>query len=140
MTEVLRKFIKDVGFEKEISTEETDEKVMKARMLNLSELANMMSYFEEEWDSEGKPTLFDFIARLSLLTNDDDSNETDKRDNRIQLMTMHLSKGLEFEVVFLVGIEEGIIPNSRVIEESQNVDEERRTFPTPRNGARGGKR
>ena len=82
--------------------------MMKARMLNLSELANMMSYFEEEWDSEGKPTLFDFIARLSLLTNDDDSNEKDARDNRVQLMTMHLSKGLEFEVVFLVGIEEGI--------------------------------
>lgn len=128
MTEVLRKFIKEIGFEKEISTEETDEKVMKARMLNLSELANMMSYFEEEWDSEGKPTLFDFIARLSLLTNDDDSNEKDARDNRVQLMTMHLSKGLEFEVVFLVGIEEGIIPNSRVIDEGQTVDEERRLF------------
>ena len=43
-------------------------------------------------------------------------------------MTMHLSKGLEFEVVFLVGIEEGIIPNSRVIDEGQTVDEERRLF------------
>lgn len=128
MTEILRKLIKDVGFEKEISSEETEEKVIKARMLNLSELTNMMSYFEEEWDSENKPTLFDFIARLSLLTNDDDSNEKETRDNRIQLMTMHLSKGLEFDVVFLVGLEEGIIPNSRVLEEDQSVDEERRLF------------
>lgn len=49
-------------------------------------------------------------------------------DNRIQLMTMHLSKGLEFDVVFLVGIEEGILPNSRVIDEGQSIDEERRLF------------
>lgn len=125
MSEVLRHLISEVGFEKEISLEEDDEKVIKARMMNLSELVNMMAYFEEEWEGENKPGLFDFITRLSLLTSEDEPN-SDARDNRVQLMTMHLSKGLEFDVVFLVGMEEGIIPSSRVLEESQNVDEERR--------------
>jgi DNA helicase II / ATP-dependent DNA helicase PcrA len=125
MTETLKKFIKDIGFEREFSLEETDEKVIKARMYNLSEFVNMMSFFESDWDAEGKPNLFDFIYRLSLLTIDDD-NEKKERDDRIQLMTMHLSKGLEFDVVFLVGLEEGVLPSLRTIEETNSVDEERR--------------
>jgi DNA helicase-2/ATP-dependent DNA helicase PcrA len=124
LTETLKKLIKEINFEKEFSLEENDEKVIKARMLNLSEFINMLSYFESDWENENKPTLYDFLYRLSLLTNDEDTKE--ERDNRVQLMTMHLSKGLEFEVVFLIGIEEGIIPSSRTLSEMGDVDEERR--------------
>ncbi len=127
LTETLKKFIKDIGFEKEFSLEESNEKVIKARMLNLSEFINMMYYFESEWDEKQKPTLFDFLQRLSVLTLDEEP-EKKERDERVQLMTMHLSKGLEFDVVFLIGLEEGIIPSSRTIDESNIVDEERRLF------------
>jgi DNA helicase II / ATP-dependent DNA helicase PcrA len=123
LSEVLKNLIKEVSFETEISMEEDDEKVIKARMLNLSELVNMMSYFEIDWDEEGKPTLFDFLMKLSILSDDDDNDS--KEDSRVQLMTMHLSKGLEFDSVFLSGMEEGILPSSRSTDDS-GIEEERR--------------
>ncbi|MCL8266263.1 ATP-dependent helicase [Leptospira weilii] len=122
----LREFIQEVGIEKEILLEEKDEKVAKARSFNLSELVNMMSYFEENHDSPEKPTLFDFINRLNLLMEDESPSDEDKKDNRIQLLTIHQSKGLEFESVYVPGMEEGILPNSRVLTEESSVDEERR--------------
>ena len=123
MSEVLKNLIKEVSFETEISMEEDDEKVIKARMLNLSELVNMMSYFEIDWDGEGKATLFDFLMKLSILSDDDDNDS--KEDTRVQLMTMHLSKGLEFDSVFLSGMEEGILPSSRSTDD-MGIEEERR--------------
>ena len=123
MSEVLKNLIKEINFETEISMEEDDEKVIKARMLNLSELVNMMSYFEIDWDGEGKPTLFDFLMKLSILSDDDDNDS--KEDSRVQLMTMHLSKGLEFDSVFLSGMEEGILPSSRSTDDL-GIEEERR--------------
>jgi DNA helicase-2/ATP-dependent DNA helicase PcrA len=126
MSEVMRQLVKDVGIEKEMSLEEEDEKVLKARMLNISELINMLSYFESEWEEEGKPTLFDFIVRLSLLNSDDDISQENREENKVQMMTMHLSKGLEFDAVFLVGLEEGIIPSSRSMETEDDISEERR--------------
>lgn len=121
-----REFIQEVGIEKEILLEEKDEKVAKARTFNLSELVNMMSYFEENHDSPEKPTLFDFINRLNLLMEDENPSDEDKEDNRVQLLTIHQSKGLEFESVYVPGMEEGILPNSRVLTEESSVDEERR--------------
>jgi DNA helicase-2/ATP-dependent DNA helicase PcrA len=123
MSEVLKNLIKEVNFETEISMEEDDEKVIKARMLNLSELVNMMSYFEIDWDGEGKATLFDFLMKLSILSDDDDNDS--KEDARVQLMTIHLSKGLEFDSVFLSGMEEGILPSSRSTDD-MGIEEERR--------------
>ncbi|PJZ52693.1 ATP-dependent helicase [Leptospira adleri] len=121
-----REFIQEVGIEKEILLEEKDEKVAKARTFNLSELVNMMSYFEENHDSPEKPTLFDFINRLNLLMEDETPSDDDKEDNRVQLLTIHQSKGLEFDSVYVAGLEEGILPNSRVLTEESSVDEERR--------------
>ncbi|TGN18210.1 ATP-dependent helicase [Leptospira idonii] len=120
---VLKEMITQIGFEREISLEESEEKVIKARIYNLSELVNMLSYFESE-ERESKPSIFDFLQRLALLMEDDPKEE--EKDRRVQLLTMHQSKGLEYDLVFLVGLEEGILPNSRVIEEGEVVDEERR--------------
>lgn len=121
---ILREMITQIGFEKMISQEEDDEKVVKARIYNLSELVNMLSFFEDEEGREEKPTIFDFLQRLVLLM--EDEPKEDEEDRRVQLLTMHQSKGLEFDLVFLVGLEEGILPNSRVIEIGEAVDEERR--------------
>lgn len=126
MAEALKNLIKEVGFEKEILNEVEDEKVLKARMLNLSEVVNMLAYFENEWEEENKPGLFDFLMRISLVTSDEENETLDSE--RVQLMTMHLSKGLEFNCVFLVGIEEGILPSSRTGESDEGIDEERRLF------------
>ncbi|WP_411823008.1 ATP-dependent helicase [Leptospira sp. 'Mane'] len=120
---VLKEMITQIGFEREISIEESDEKVSKARIFNLSELVNMLAFFENE-EREEKPKIFDFLQRLALMMEDEPKEE--EKDRRVQLLTMHQSKGLEYDLVFLVGLEEGILPNSRVIEEGEAVDEERR--------------
>jgi DNA helicase II / ATP-dependent DNA helicase PcrA len=124
MAETLKNLIKEVGFEKEFTNEEDDEKVIKARMLNLSEVVNMLAYFEREWEEENKPNLFDFLLRIALVTSDDEDES--QEENRVQMMTMHLSKGLEFDCVFLVGLEEGILPSSRSSDTQDGIDEERR--------------
>jgi DNA helicase II / ATP-dependent DNA helicase PcrA len=124
---ILRELILDSGLEKEIQLEEPDEKVAKARIYNLNELVNMMSFFEDDPDREEKASIYDFLARLALLMEDDQRDE-ENEDRRIQLLTIHQSKGLEFEMVYVVGIEEGILPNARVIDEANDVDEERRLF------------
>ncbi|WP_086446839.1 ATP-dependent helicase [Leptospira venezuelensis] len=120
----LRELIADLGLEKEIVLEEKEEKVAKARIYNMSELVNMLAFFEENNDSGEKPTLFDFINRLAMLMEDEPNDE--KEDNRVQLLTIHQSKGLEFESVYVVGLEEGILPSGRATVEDQSVDEERR--------------
>ncbi|TGK19434.1 damage-inducible protein [Leptospira fluminis] len=120
----LRELIGDLGLEKEIILEEKEEKVAKARIYNMSELVNMLAFFEENNETGEKPTLFDFINRLAMLMEDEPSDE--KEDNRIQLLTIHQSKGLEFESVYVVGLEEGILPNGRISSEENSVDEERR--------------
>jgi DNA helicase-2/ATP-dependent DNA helicase PcrA len=124
---ILRELILETGMEKEILLEEPDEKVAKARIYNMNELVNMLSFLEDDPDREEKVTIFDFLARLALLMEDDQKDE-ENEDKRIQLLTIHQSKGLEFETVYVVGIEEGILPNSRVVDEQNDVDEERRLF------------
>lgn len=124
---VLRELILETGMEKEILLEEPDEKVAKARIYNMNELVNMLSFLEDDPDREEKVTIFDFLARLALLMEDDLKDE-ENEDKRIQILTIHQSKGLEFETVYVVGIEEGILPNSRVVDEKNDVDEERRLF------------
>ncbi len=126
MSLVLKELIQQVGLENAIRLEEEEEKIAKARIYNLSELVNMMSFFEAEEDKEEAPTLFSFLIRLSLLMEDDPKEEEGKEDRRVQLLTMHQSKGLEFDLVFVVGLEEGILPNSRVMDNPESVDEERR--------------
>lgn len=124
LSDVLKNLIKELKFDIEFANEENDEKVIKARMLNLSELVNMMVYFEMDWDNEDRPTLFDFLLRISLLNEDQENNDDDEK---IQLMTIHLSKGLEFDTVFISGLEEGILPSSRN-QENEGIEEERRLF------------
>ena len=69
-------------------------------------------------------TLRDYLRTVSVIGDEDDSDQS-----MVSLMTMHASKGLEFKVVFLSGIEDHIIPSSRALEEdSRNIDEERRLF------------
>ncbi|MDH5657240.1 MAG: UvrD-helicase domain-containing protein, partial [Spirochaetia bacterium] len=103
MSPVLSSLIHELGFENEFLREGDNDNVVKARMLNLSELVNMLSFMESNWEDSNPPTLFDFMTQIGLQATD---NEEDNPRGRVQLLTMHLSKGLEFPVVFLVGMEE----------------------------------
>jgi DNA helicase-2/ATP-dependent DNA helicase PcrA len=93
----------------------------EARIENLAELVSAAREYESR---EREPSLTGFVDRLSLLSDVDE--EEGARDARIWLMTLHSAKGLEFPVVILAGLEEGLFPHSRSSEDQEELEEERR--------------
>jgi len=93
----------------------------EARIENLAELVSAAREFETR---ESEPALGGFVDRLSLLSDVDE--EQGDREARIWLMTLHSAKGLEFPMVILAGLEEGIFPHSRSSSDDDEVEEERR--------------
>ena len=118
----LDKIIEDVlegtGYLKEL---EQDEKDGPGRLENLKEFVGVAKEFQ---NLQTEATLSEFLAHLALLT---DLDNTDMADDRVTMMTFHASKGLEFPVVFMVGMEEGLFPGSRSFLELSEMEEERRT-------------
>lgn len=101
------------------------EKAARFKFLNIDSLINSILQWETDPDNLNK-SLFDYLNRITLLSRDD-MDEQDK--GKVNLMTIHASKGLEFPVVFIVGCEEGIIPHARSMEDGDgSVEEERRLF------------
>ena len=92
----------------------------QTRMENIGELKSTMMKYEQE-NPEG--TLDGFLEEIALYTDLDDMNE---QDDAVLMMTMHSSKGLEFPVVFLPGMEDGVFPSVRSIYEPEELEEERR--------------
>ena len=116
----LKEFLKESKIESAIELEDEDEKVTKAKLYNLSELVNMVSYYEDDPDLEGEPNLYDFLHKVSLFL---ETGDDDKDRGKVEVLTIHQSKGLEYELVFVVGLEDGTLPSTRSFE---NVEEERR--------------
>jgi DNA helicase-2/ATP-dependent DNA helicase PcrA len=117
-TEVVQGVLKDSGYIQDLQNQGTDEAL--DRVQNVQELYNAVRQFEE--DNEDK-SLSGFLASASLASDLDDLKEDDAR---VSLMTLHSSKGLEFPVVFLVGLEQGLFPNFRSLEDPTALEEERR--------------
>ena len=92
----------------------------QARVENLEELVNALSDFEVE---EGVDPLAEFIAQAAL---DAGESQAESHEDSVQLMTLHSAKGLEFPLVFLAGVEEGLFPHSMSLEEPGRMEEERR--------------
>ena len=93
----------------------------EARIENLAELVSAAREYESR---EPEPSLGGFVDRLSLLSDADE--EEGAADARIWLMTLHSAKGLEFPVVILAGLEEGLFPHSRSSDDEEELEEERR--------------
>lgn len=92
----------------------------RARLENLEELLNVAHQFVEHSDDA---SLGGFLTHMSLLTDMDKKEESDRA---VTLMTLHSAKGLEFPVVFLVGLEEGVFPHKRTLDNPPEIEEERR--------------
>ncbi len=101
---------------------EEDKADQKGRLENAQELAAAAYEFLER-NPEG--TLGDFLGEVALLT---DLDRWDPATSAVTLMTLHQAKGLEFEVIFLAGLEEGLFPLSRTLSEPAELEEERRLF------------
>ncbi len=98
-----------------------------ARQENIQELMNGIQEFtNNQLEQGGENGLINFLEEVSLLTDQDNESEDDI--NKVTLMTIHSSKGLEFKNVYVVGVEEGLFPSSMTLESEQGVEEERRLF------------
>src|SRR5262249_33779198 len=93
----------------------------ESRIENLAELVSASREYESR---EAEPSLGGFVDRLSLLSDVDE--EEGAKDARVWMMTLHSAKGLEFPVVVLAGLEEGLFPHSRSAEDEDELEEERR--------------
>ena len=90
------------------------------RWANLTELRNHAAEFDEIAAPEG---LARFLEEVALVS---DQDELDEAPDRVTLITLHAAKGLEFPVVFMVGMEEGLLPHRRALEDERELEEERR--------------
>ena len=116
VSEVVIAAIEDTGYANVLRVENTDESA--ARLENLEELVNAAV----DYDKQEEDGLRDFVDHAALVS------DTDKYDGKapVTLMTVHMAKGLEFPIVFLVGLEDGIFPHSRSLNDPKELEEERR--------------
>ncbi|CAN5786418.1 DNA helicase PcrA [soil metagenome] len=117
-TELVQEVLENTGYLEELKNKGTEEDLN--RIENIQELYSAVVQFEEENEDA---TLMTFLANASLNSDNDDGKE---EDNKVTLMTLHASKGLEFPVVFLVGLEQGLFPSFRSLEDAAAIEEERR--------------
>ena len=118
LTELIDKVLDSTGLKKELEDEGSLE--AEVRLENLEEFKSITKSFEER---EGLVSLEEFLLEISLIS---DVEEYKNDPNRISLMTVHSVKGLEFNHVFVVGLEEGIFPHMNSLMESSDIEEERR--------------
>ena len=118
LSELIKETLKKTGYTKALENENTIE--AENRIENLDEFLTVAIEFEEE---SAENHLSDFLEGITLSSDIDNMEETEET---VTLMTLHSAKGLEFPVVFLVGMEEGIFPGYKSISEPQELEEERR--------------
>jgi DNA helicase-2/ATP-dependent DNA helicase PcrA len=116
VSDIVRAAIIETGYELALRGERTDE--AEGRLENLQELVNAAV----DYDEQGIEGLREFIDHSALVSDQDEY----KRDAHVTLMTAHSAKGLEFPIVFVVGLEEGLFPHSRSASDRADLEEERR--------------
>ncbi|MGC7847500.1 DNA helicase PcrA [Desulforudis sp. 1088] len=117
VTSIVRDVLEGTGYWQELVNEKSVE--AQTRMENLAEFLSVTRQFDE---AKGG-SLLEFLNELALVTDLDRYNQD---DDQVTLMTLHSAKGLEFPVVFLAGLEDGVFPLSRALAEPRELEEERR--------------
>lgn len=121
---VLRSMIREINYEDWLYDTSPSAKAAEMRMKNVTQLFSWVTEMLEGSDDEEPMTLAQVVTRLTLRDMMERNEEEDNSD-QVQLMTLHASKGLEFPYVFLIGMEEGLLPHQTSIDEG-SVEEERR--------------
>ncbi|MBV7506248.1 DNA helicase PcrA [Bacillus sp. sid0103] len=122
VTELVEEVLDKTGYREMLKAEKSLE--AQSRLENLEELLSVTKSFE---DSSEDKSLVAFLTDLALVADIDAlDEETQEKVDSITLMTLHSAKGLEFPVVFLIGMEEGVFPHSRSLMEEVEMEEERR--------------
>jgi DNA helicase II / ATP-dependent DNA helicase PcrA len=121
VTELVEEILDKTGYREMLKAEKSLE--AQSRLENLEELLSVTKNFE---DSSEDRSLVAFLTDLALVADIDSLDEDGEKADTITLMTLHSAKGLEFPVVFLIGLEEGVFPHSRSLMEEAEMEEERR--------------
>ena len=124
--EIAQEVIKKSGISHEAYSDLTPEGLSRSQ--NIQELVNAMEEFVSTRQEQGDEDILlaDFLSEVSLLTDQD--TENDEEAEKVTLMTVHSAKGLEFNNVFVVGMEEDLFPSSMAKSEARGLEEERRLF------------
>ncbi|MBE3573307.1 MAG: DNA helicase PcrA [Moorella humiferrea] len=117
ITAMVTAILRETGYQAELEAEKTPE--AQARLENLKEFLTVTRNYDQ---GSEKTELADFLAQVALVAESD----TYSGGNAVVFMTMHTAKGLEFPVVFLAGLEEGVFPHFRSLEDPEEMEEERR--------------
>lgn len=127
LSKKVRQLVEDINYFEFLITENPkSEKAARFKHMNIESLISNMEMWENNPDNFDTG-LYAYLNRITLLSRDD--MEDDGLKGKVNLMTIHASKGLEFPVVFICGCEDGIIPHARSLEDSDGgVEEERRLF------------
>lgn len=120
ISELIKQTLNKSGYTASLKNENTVE--AESRIENLEEFLTVAMEFEKE---EADNSLSEFLETISLSSDTDNIEDT---DNMVTLMTLHSAKGLEYPVVFLVGMEDGIFPGHKSIDNPEDIEEERRLF------------
>lgn len=128
LSKKVRTMVEDINyFDYLIADNPKSEKAARFKMMNIESLIKSM----EQWENNPQyddTSLYAYLNRITLLSRDLDDEDANK--GKVNLMTVHASKGLEFPVVFIAGAEEGLMPHARAVEEGGDkaIEEERRLF------------
>ncbi|WP_345242625.1 DNA helicase PcrA [Pontibacillus salipaludis] len=120
-TDLVEDVLKITGYEDMLKNENSLE--AQSRLENINEFLSVTKNFEEQ--NEDK-SLIAFLTDLALVADINSADEDPFADDKVTLMTLHSAKGLEFPVVFLIGMEESVFPHSRSLQDEEEMEEERR--------------
>ena len=121
MSDACRAMIEDLNFSNEIFRRIKETRIARKKLDNVEELPSALAAYSNRFPDAELP---DYLARLSLDSRSEEDGDEER--DEVSLMTLHSSKGLEFDAVYLAGVEEGLMPHQRVLDGDGEVAEERR--------------
>ena len=121
ITELTEELIDVTGYLAELERERERSIEAASRIENIQEFLSVTKDFDK---NNEEPTLEEFLSDVALMSDLD--NDGERNENVVSLMSLHSAKGLEFPVIFILGVEEGIFPHSRALFETLEMEEERR--------------
>ncbi|MGH9161721.1 MAG: ATP-dependent helicase [Vicinamibacteraceae bacterium] len=119
VADAVSRVVEESGYQRMLEEDHSEEG--RSRLENLKELVSAASEYEQR---EAEPSLGGFVDKLSLLSEADETEGSEQA--RVWLMTLHAAKGLEFPIVAIAGMEEGLVPHARARENREELEEERR--------------
>jgi DNA helicase-2/ATP-dependent DNA helicase PcrA len=119
----VQKLVEEIDYKAKLITEIKDLKRINYKLNNINQLVQSISRYENDSDNF-EPNVYEYINKVSLQTRNDEVND----NNLVNMMSIHASKGLEFKIIFLVGVEEGLLPHHKTMIEAEDDEEERRLF------------